>query len=96
MKIPQAYANASSNSSTKVGAKTKVEARIDMSEEVAGAGLCPDCQKPMQPMTAGPIETLTCMGCRIALPTADPEEVVQDDASSVDTASAGPSTYLDQ
>ena len=94
MKIPQAYSSAGSPvQPTRVGA-TKVEARIDMSAEVAGQGLCPDCRKPMVEMEAGPCTTLTCMSCRIALPTADPVEVVQDDAAA--KASAGPTTYLDQ
>lgn len=91
-KMPSAWTAIGSKSKTTAG--TKVSARIDMSAEVAGAGKCPDCQQPMIEMIAGPVETLTCMNCRIALPTKDPEEVVQDDAAS--KASAGPSTYLDQ
>lgn len=96
MKIPQAYVSAGGKTSVSATAPTKIEARIDMSAEVAGAGLCPDCQKPMIEMTAGPVETLTCMPCRISLPKADPEAVVQEDSVSVNEASAGPSTYLDQ
>jgi len=88
MKLPQAW-NPSSKTKTTA---TKVEARIDMSAEVAGAGLCPDCRQPMQPMTAGPVETLTCMGCRISLPIADPENTVEPPVEAVQ----GPSTYLDQ
>lgn len=84
MKMPAAWTPAPSK--TNVLGSQKVEARINMSAEVAGAGLCPDCQKPMEPIIAGPAETMTCMDCRIALPTEDP--VVE--------ASAGPSTYLDQ
>lgn len=91
-KMPQAWTALSQPNKTTAG--TKVEARINMSAEVAGAGLCPDCQKPMIEMVAGPVDTLTCMDCRISLPTKDPEEVVQDDAAA--KASAGPSTYLDQ
>ena len=94
MKIPQAYIQAGVKKEVK--AATKVEARIDMSAEVAGAGLCPDCRSPMQPMVAGAVETLTCMPCRISIPTEDPEAVVQEDAVSVNEASAGPSTYMDQ
>lgn len=96
MKLPQAYLQAGTKPASKTTAATKVEARIDMSAEVAGAGLCPDCRKPMVAMTAGAVETLTCMPCRIALPTQDPEDVVQNDAKNVNEASAGPSTYLDQ
>lgn len=95
MKLPSAWTAASAK--TGVQAANKVTARIDMSEEVAGAGRCPDCQNPMIPITAGAVETLTCMPCRISLPVADdPEAVVQEDAVSVDVASAGPTTYLDQ
>lgn len=86
MKMPAAWAPAQSK--TDVRGSKQVTARINMSAEVAGAGLCPDCQKPMQLVTAGPVETLTCMDCRISLPTADEPEPAQ--------ASAGPSTYLDQ
>lgn len=93
MKVPAAWNTAPSPSTVKAAA-TKVEARIDMSTEVAGAGLCPDCKQPMQPMTAGPVETQTCMDCRISLPLADPVEVVQDDAAA--KAATGPNTYLDQ
>jgi hypothetical protein len=92
MKVPAAWNSAPAPST--VTAKKKVEARIDMSTEVAGAGLCPDCKQPMTPMVAGGVDTVTCMDCRIALPTADPVEVVKDDAAS--HASAGPNTYLDQ
>jgi hypothetical protein len=49
-----------------------------MGAEVAGAGLCPDCKKPMQVMTAGPIETNTCMGCRISLPLPDDVPAVEE------------------
>lgn len=95
MKIPQAWSGTPSSTTSKtVTATKKVEARIDMSTQVAGAGLCPDCKSPMQPMVAAGVDTLTCMDCRIALPTADPTAVVQDDAAA--QGSAGPTTYLDQ
>jgi len=93
MKLPQAWSNQSGSAPSAVTAK-KVEARIDMSTAVAGAGLCPDCRKPMTPMVAASNDTLTCMDCRISLPVADPTEVVQDDANA--KASVGPNTYLDQ
>jgi hypothetical protein len=85
MKMPAAWAPAPTK--TDVRGSTQVTARIDMSAEVAGAGLCPDCHKPMEAITAGPVDTMTCMNCRISIPTAD-EPVVE--------ATAGPSTYLDQ
>lgn len=81
MRMPQGWVSPAEKKVT----ATKVEARIDMGAEVAGAGLCPDCRKPMQPITAGPVETLTCMPCRISIPVADPV-----------VASPGPSTALDQ
>lgn len=71
MKMPSAWINAGKPQQTKATAATKVEARIDMGEDVAGKGLCPDCKRPMQVMTAGPIETNTCMECRISLPLPD-------------------------
>lgn len=92
MKLPAAWVGASTaqtriEAASKLAAPaakaTKVEARIDMSAEVAGAGLCPDCRKPMEPMVAAGIDTMTCMGCRISLPTQDPDDVVQDNAESV-------------
>lgn len=46
----------------------KVTARIDMSEEVAGKGLCPECKEPMQPVLANGVDCLCCMNCRIVLP----------------------------
>lgn len=49
----------------------KVEARINMSAEVAGAGLCPECQKPMERSHANGIAILTCDAHRIAIPMED-------------------------
>jgi hypothetical protein len=71
MKMPSAWTNAGKSQSKTTTTATKVQARIDMSAEVAGQGLCPDCKKPMQVVTAGPVETHTCMDCRIALPLPD-------------------------
>lgn len=75
MKIPQAYisagAKAEITTKTDVLGSQKVEARINMSAEVAGAGLCPDCGQPMETIMAGPVETQTCMPCRISLPLPD-------------------------
>ena len=48
--------------------KTEVKARIDMSEEVAGKGLCPECKEPMKPVLANKMQCLCCMNCRIVLP----------------------------
>jgi hypothetical protein len=54
----------------------KTTARIDMSAEVAGAGLCPECRKPMEASHANDIPVLRCLDCRIAIPTPDAPEVV--------------------
>lgn len=66
---------------------TKVTARIDMSAEVAGAGLCPDCRKPMDKAFANGIEVFVCHPDRIAIPVADPVE-----EGAEETAVLGPST----
>ena len=76
LKIPKAFAEASA---TKTEARKKVEAkapaevkaRVDMSAEVAGAGLCPDCRKPMIPSHANGHPVLSCTACRIVIPTKD-------------------------
>lgn len=70
MKLPQAW---TTTASTKVEAKTAVNARINMSEEIAGAGLCPDCQKPMGLSVANNIQVKACHSCRIVVPLPDSE-----------------------
>jgi hypothetical protein len=49
----------------------KTRARVDMSADVAGAGLCPECRKPMDRAFANGIPVLRCMDCRIAIPEPD-------------------------
>lgn len=78
MKMPSAWAESSSKPSaaskqSKLTASTQVKARIDMSEERAGKGLCPECGKPMQRVFANNIPCLCCMEDRIVLPIADSE-----------------------
>lgn len=58
------------------GAKAKITARIDMSADVAGAGLCPECRQPMVTASANGHEVWSCHPCRIAIPTPDPVENV--------------------
>jgi cytochrome c553 len=74
-KIPAAFitANATvSDASKKVqAAASKVQARIDMSADVAGAGLCPECHKPMERSHANGFPILTCDEHRIAIPIPD-------------------------
>jgi hypothetical protein len=84
IKIPQAFLDAPA---TKTEAKVKqealtaakvalapksqVKARVDMSAEVAGEGLCPDCRKPMIPSHANGHKVLSCQPCRIVIPAKD-------------------------
>lgn len=56
---------------TEAGSKTKVNARVDMSEEVAGAGLCPVTKKPMVRMFANGHPVLVSMDARVVLPVKD-------------------------
>jgi len=74
--IPAAFitANATvSDASKKVqaAAAKKVEGRIDMSADVAGAGLCPECHRPMERSHANGFPVLTCDEHRIAIPIPD-------------------------
>jgi hypothetical protein len=74
--LPQAF---SESGEKKVEASTeKVEARINMSADVAGKGLCPECQKPMERSHANGIPVMTCDVHRIAIP-------IQDDAPTEST-----------
>jgi hypothetical protein len=82
MQFPKAYLEASSTKSEavakKIGAaaattQKKLTARIDMSAEVAGKGLCPECRQPMTASHANGIPVLVCEDHRIALPVADSE-----------------------
>lgn len=78
LKIPKAFQDATATKTeAKVKqetlAKTQVKARVDMSAEVAGAGLCPDCRKPMIPSHANGHPVLSCTACRIVIPTKDDE-----------------------
>jgi hypothetical protein len=75
-KLPQAFLNASATvtevkAKVEANAKSEVTARIDMSAEVAGAGLCPECKEPMEHSHANGIPVLICREHRIAIPTAD-------------------------
>jgi hypothetical protein len=76
LKIPEAFLRASATvvearAKVTASAEKEVTARIDMSAEVAGAGLCPECRKPMEASTANGIPVLICREHRIAIPTAD-------------------------
>ncbi|EMI5828533.1 TPA: hypothetical protein ACP7Q5_004995 [Escherichia coli] len=52
-------------------ATNKVEARINMSADVAGAGLCPECRKPMERSNANGFPVMICEAHRIAIPMPD-------------------------
>jgi len=80
LKLPKAFIEACSTVSEKkiqvqATAPTKTVARIDMSAEVAGAGLCPECRTPMEAASANGIPVLICKSHRIAIPTPDAPEV---------------------
>ena len=47
---------------------SKVMARIDMSADVAGKGLCPECKKPMDVVTSGTSKMWACAADRISFP----------------------------
>lgn len=89
LRVPQAVL------ATKPEAK-KVLARIDMSAEVAGAGLCPECKTQMQRCVANGIETYACHPDRIVIPVPDAvaqgEAAVQGDEELDLEATFGPST----
>jgi hypothetical protein len=86
--IPKAFVNASANSKERqerldkekaavqaANEQKKVTARIDMSEEVAGAGRCPECKKPMVEAYLNDVPTLVCHEHRIAIPYKDEEQI---------------------
>jgi hypothetical protein len=69
--VPQAFATANEKKVEAAVETSQVEARINMSAEVAGAGLCPECGKPMERSHANGIAVLTCDLHRIAIPQKD-------------------------
>lgn len=76
-KVPQAWLQAGVKKQPVVASGQKVTARINMSAEVAGAGLCPECHRTMVPGFANGIPVLICHEDRIAIPTADPVEATE-------------------
>jgi hypothetical protein len=54
---------------------TQVNARLDMSAEVLGKGLCPECKNPMKRAMAGEIPVMVCAADRIALPLENDKDV---------------------
>ena len=51
--------------------KKDVNAALDMSADVAGKGMCPECKNPMQILTAGNAKVWACAHDRITLPLPD-------------------------
>ncbi len=51
--------------------KKAVSARVDMSAEVVGRGLCPECKKPMAVVMAGEAKVWACAADRISIPVPD-------------------------
>lgn len=90
MRMPQAYMNAPATKTEakritanvlQATQKTQVKARIDMSAEVAGAGMCPECRKPMVLMQASGHQVYTCMEDRITIPVQDEVKDEQHDTA---------------
>jgi hypothetical protein len=71
LKVPQAWIGAklvSPIEEVTSDQATEVKARVDMSENVAGKGLCPECRQPMQIAQCGPSASWVCAADRISLP----------------------------
>ncbi len=66
-KFPKAWVAANAA----VERKQEVNARINMSAEVAGQGKCPECQKDMEIVTSGTAKVWSCAHDRITLPLPD-------------------------
>lgn len=76
MKLPQDWIAA--GTPVTATASAKVTARINMSADVVGRGLCPECRKPMQVVTAGAHKVWACTADRVALPL--PNEMLDEQA----------------
>jgi uncharacterized protein (UPF0212 family) len=73
LKIPQAFLGASNTPvADEAPKKTVLEAKLDMSAEVAGEGVCPACNSPMERVFLEKGEVYTCIPCRVVLPIKDP------------------------
>lgn len=70
MKLPKAWTddNKYVRPSPVTACKSQVKAKIDMSEEVVGRGLCPECKQPMKPCIVNGFPALFCLEDRIVLP----------------------------
>ena len=67
MRMPKAW-QAGLDKAKLLAKSKKLTAKIDMSEEVVGAGLCPECKQPMKEVIVNGMPALCCMEHRIVLP----------------------------
>ncbi len=67
MKYPKSWVEKQQRKSTAVVSK-KLEARVDMSDEIVDNGLCPVCGKPMERVIANDQPALCCFSDRVVLP----------------------------
>lgn len=69
MRFPKGWLETKPCITARINKGKKLHARIDMSEEVAGKGLCPECHEKMQRVyISGNVPVLCCMTDRIVLP----------------------------
>lgn len=79
MKLPKEFISAS------VGKPKQLEAALDMSEQVAGIGLCPECKRPMeQTLIATDDQVWVCLQCRVTLPIKDENAKIEISDKTVD------------
>lgn len=67
MKFPSAWSTTPFAVTAKAEPK-KVESKINMSDEVAGQGKCPECKRPMEVVYAGGTPMWACAADRITIP----------------------------
>lgn len=61
-------------------AAQSVKAKLDMSAEVAGKGLCPECKNPMVTARAGGYPSWSCRACRVSIPLPNDHEQNQQES----------------
>lgn len=77
MKIPNAWSTSASPVTAAAAVEqtqVKAAAHLDLSADVAGQGLCPECKQPMETVVVDGADVLACMSDRIVLPIKDPEQ----------------------
>jgi hypothetical protein len=72
LKVPGAWLSAKVSARTieaaSIAETSRIDAKISMSEEIAGKGLCPECKLPMIEAVAGNSLSWVCVADRISLP----------------------------